>query len=135
LVFTFVALWHDIQLRLLLWAWLIVLFIIPEAVAKIAFPKKRFVGRERRYRMYCAVGAVGNLLMMISANIVGFAFGLDGLQSIIKVIFSEFSGKSFVLPSLRRCMWVTSVILTPLYRPSIFRHGVLRNLCRCPGHV
>ncbi|ROV94297.1 hypothetical protein VMCG_08667 [Cytospora schulzeri] len=95
LVFTFVALWHDIQLRLLLWAWLIVLFIIPEAVAKIAFPKKRFEGRERRYRMYCAVGAVGNLLMMMSANIVGFAFGLDGLQSIIKVIFSEFSGLVF----------------------------------------
>ncbi|ROV95892.1 hypothetical protein VSDG_05218 [Cytospora chrysosperma] len=95
LVFTFVALWHDIQLRLLLWAWLIVLFIIPEAVAKIAFPKKRFQGRERRYRMYCAVGAVGNLLMMMSANIVGFAFGLDGLQSIIKVIFSEFSGLVF----------------------------------------
>lgn len=99
LVFTFVALWHDIQLRLLLWAWLIVLFILPEALAKIAFPKRKFAGRERRYRMYCAVGAVGNLLMMVSANIIGFAFGLDGLKSIVKVVFSQFSGKSLPPPS------------------------------------
>ena len=29
-IFTFVAIWHDIQLRLLLWGWLITLFIVPE---------------------------------------------------------------------------------------------------------
>ena len=31
-VFTFVAIWHDIELRLLAWGWLIVLFIVPELV-------------------------------------------------------------------------------------------------------
>src|SRR2546429_4109827 len=33
-VFTFVALWHDISLKLLAWGWLIVLFILPEILAR-----------------------------------------------------------------------------------------------------
>lgn len=32
-IFTFVAVWHDIQLRMLAWGWLITLFILPEMVA------------------------------------------------------------------------------------------------------
>jgi D-alanyl-lipoteichoic acid acyltransferase DltB (MBOAT superfamily) len=31
-IFTFVAIWHDIQLKMLAWGWLIVLFIVPELV-------------------------------------------------------------------------------------------------------
>jgi D-alanyl-lipoteichoic acid acyltransferase DltB (MBOAT superfamily) len=38
-VFTFVAVWHDIQLRLLIWGWLISLFVLPEIVAS-------FIGRK-----------------------------------------------------------------------------------------
>lgn len=41
LVFSFVAIWHDIQLKLLLWGWLVVLFIIPEVAATIVFPAKK----------------------------------------------------------------------------------------------
>ena len=36
-VFTFVAVWHDISLTLLAWGWLICLFILPEIIAKQAF--------------------------------------------------------------------------------------------------
>lgn len=92
-IFTFVALWHDIKLRLLIWAWLIVLFIVPEAVARMVVTKKLLGGNETRYRMVCCLGAVANVLMMMAANLVGFAFGLDGLQSILKGIFHDFSGK------------------------------------------
>jgi len=114
LVFTFVALWHDIKLRLLIWGWLIVLFFIPEIVGKYLFPEKRFQGMERVYRLLCCAGSVGNVLMMITANLVGFAVGLDGLKEIVKGIFHEFSGKwnldtfcsVFFLPSdeaLQKC--------------------------------
>jgi D-alanyl-lipoteichoic acid acyltransferase DltB (MBOAT superfamily) len=37
LVFTFVAIWHDISLKLLAWGWLITLFIVPEVIAKKLF--------------------------------------------------------------------------------------------------
>jgi D-alanyl-lipoteichoic acid acyltransferase DltB (MBOAT superfamily) len=32
LIFTFVAIWHDIELRLLTWGWLITVFIVPEVL-------------------------------------------------------------------------------------------------------
>lgn len=96
-IFTFVALWHDIKLRLLIWAWLIVLFIVPEALAAMVFPRWKFEGRETQYRMLCGFGAVLNILMMMMGNLVGYAFGLDGLQTIVKGIFADFSGKSAAL--------------------------------------
>lgn len=91
--FTFVALWHDIKLRLLIWGWLIVLFMVPEWTATYFFPKRDWENRPTQYRMLCGLGAVGNVLMMISANLVGFALGLDGLQAIIKGILHDWSGK------------------------------------------
>lgn len=38
LVFTFVALWHDLSFRLLAWGWLISLFILPEIVGRKLVP-------------------------------------------------------------------------------------------------
>jgi len=37
IVFTFVALWHDLQLKLLLWGWFICFFMIPEIYIKRVF--------------------------------------------------------------------------------------------------
>ncbi|ROT42257.1 putative glycerol:H+ symporter [Sodiomyces alkalinus F11] len=95
LVFTFVALWHDIRLRLLIWGWLIVLFMMPEVIAGFVFPAHRYTVTQ--YRMLSCVGAVGNVLMMISANLVGFAVGLDGLQAIIYQILHDWSGVLFLI--------------------------------------
>ncbi|KAK2068271.1 hypothetical protein P8C59_002919 [Phyllachora maydis] len=97
LVFTFVALWHDIQLRLLVWGWLIVVFMVPEVAARHLFPHSRWGARPTAYRMLCCAGAVGNVLMMMMANLVGFAVGLDGLQSILRGILHDWSGPLFLL--------------------------------------
>ncbi|KAK0656623.1 MBOAT, membrane-bound O-acyltransferase family-domain-containing protein [Cercophora newfieldiana] len=93
MVFTFVALWHDINMKLIIWSWLIVLFFLPEIGAKYLFPKRKWESRPTAYRMLCCVGAVGNVLMMISANLVGFAVGADGLKEIVEGIFRDYSGK------------------------------------------
>ena len=93
LVFTFVALWHDISLNLLIWGWLIVFFMLPEIVAKMLFPRKRWENNLTAYRIISGIATVGNLVMMVSANIVGFAVGFDGLKSILRGIFRDFSGK------------------------------------------
>ncbi|KAK3336534.1 MBOAT, membrane-bound O-acyltransferase family-domain-containing protein [Cercophora scortea] len=95
-VFTFVALWHDIKMRLLIWGWLIVFFFLPEIAAGYLFPRHKWESRPTAYRMMCCAGAVGNVMMMVSANLVGFAVGLDGLQSILRGIFSDFSGFLFL---------------------------------------
>jgi len=103
-VFTFVALWHDIKLNLLIWGWLIVVFFLPEIAAGILFPRRKWEGRPTAYRMLCCVGGVANVLMMISANLVGFAVGLDGLQSIVRGIFRDYSGMSSVFLPLGAVM-------------------------------
>jgi protein-cysteine N-palmitoyltransferase HHAT len=105
LVFTFVALWHDIQMRLLIWGWLIVFFMLPEWIATALFPKRKWESRPTEYRMLCCVGAIGNVLMMISANLVGFAVGLDGLEVIVKSMLHDWSGMSIESPSTH-CIWL-----------------------------
>ena len=37
MVFSFVAVWHDIELKLLMWGWLIVLSLLPEIFASLYF--------------------------------------------------------------------------------------------------
>ena len=91
-VFMFVALWHDIQLRLLMWGWLISLFVLPEILASFLFPRKKWQNHKTVYRWICGVGAVGNILMMMAANLVGFAVGLDGLQGLVHGIVGSYSG-------------------------------------------
>lgn len=94
-VFTFIALWHDINLRLLMWGWLVTLFVLPEILAVFAFPAKKWKDRPNAYRVICGIGAVFNILMMMAANLVGFAVGLDGLQGLVHGIVGTWSGLTF----------------------------------------
>jgi D-alanyl-lipoteichoic acid acyltransferase DltB (MBOAT superfamily) len=104
IIFTFVALWHDIQLNLLVWGWLIVLFLIPEILATAVFPARKWETSPVMYRAICAVGGIINILTMMTANLVGFGMGLDGVQSILKGIGSDVSGKSSPDLSSMRCL-------------------------------
>jgi len=137
-VFTFVALWHDIQLRLLIWGWLIVLFFIPEVTASYLFPKRRWEARPTAYRLLCSLGAVGNILMMMAANLVGFAVGLDGLETIVSGIFREWSSKlTNAQDKARRAGISYSHLLTQLAasRCHIPRVGLHGTVCRVAGNV
>ncbi|KAF8979536.1 glycerol transporter [Entomortierella lignicola] len=90
-VFTFVAVWHDIQLKLLAWGWLVSLFILPEIIAGQIFSKKKW-GSSPYYRHICAAGAVGNILLMMIANLVGFCIGLEGVKLMLYDLFSTVQG-------------------------------------------
>ncbi|KAI5467613.1 MBOAT, membrane-bound O-acyltransferase family-domain-containing protein [Mariannaea sp. PMI_226] len=123
LIFTFVALWHDIKLRLLIWGWLIVLFMLPEWIAGSLFPRRRWENHPTAYRMLCCVGSVANVLMMISANLVGFALGLDGLQTIFHSILHDWSGVIFLISSCG-CLFVGIQVMFEI-RESERRRGIL----------
>ena len=127
-VFTFVALWHDIQLRLLIWGWLITLFVLPEVLATLAFPKRKWQDRKTTYRMLCGVGAVGNILMMMAANLVGFAVGLDGLGGLLHGIFGSFSGKG-------RSPSADSVYDLRVFRLFLFLRCMRCSVYWCAGYV
>ncbi|KAG9950548.1 glycerol:H+ symporter-like protein, partial [Aureobasidium melanogenum] len=96
-VFTFVALWHDINLKLLIWGWLITLFVLPEVICTLLFPAKKWKDSPDVYRWICGVGATGNILMMMAANLVGFAIGVDGLKAMVGNIIGSLGGWIFLL--------------------------------------
>lgn len=97
LVFSFVAVWHDIELRLLMWGWLVVVFLMPEILATLAF--KRF-SKKPWFRHLCAVGAVANIWMMMLANLFGFCLGKDGTMALLHEMFSTAAGLRFFATSL-----------------------------------
>jgi D-alanyl-lipoteichoic acid acyltransferase DltB (MBOAT superfamily) len=110
LVFMFVALWHDINLRLLMWGWLITLFVLPEIVATLLFPARNWKDRPNTYRVICGVGAVGNILMMMIANLVGYAIGIDGLKGLIHGIIGSTAGLAF-LAAACGCLFIGAQLM------------------------
>ncbi|KAH0833403.1 hypothetical protein J3R83DRAFT_12509 [Lanmaoa asiatica] len=91
LIFTFVALWHDLSFRLLAWGWLVSVFILPELLAATLLPQSKY-GRHTWYRHVCACGGVLNVLTMIAANLVGFVIGTDGILYMANQITGSFQG-------------------------------------------
>lgn len=79
-----------------MWGWLISLFVLPEVLATLAFPARNYRTRPGLYRVICGVGAVGNILMMMVANLVGFAIGVDGLKGLLGGIVGSGAGLVFL---------------------------------------
>lgn len=115
-VFTFVALWHDLSLRLLTWGWVISLFVLPEMagktlvpVAKVSFAppfalpgtcliRASQYGKNWWYRHLAAVGGVANVLLMMTANLIGFAIGTDGMSYMWSQMIGTWAGKHSQIP-------------------------------------
>ncbi|UZJ52944.1 hypothetical protein CBS101457_002264 [Exobasidium rhododendri] len=124
LVFTFVALWHDLSLKLLAWGWLVSLFILPEILARKAVSKELF-GQLWWYRHICAVGGVVNILMMMSANLVGFAIGMEGMSYMSQQLLSRWSGLQFMLGACGVLFVGVQVMFE--YREEELRRGTIRK--------
>ena len=110
LIFSFVALWHDLSFTLLTWGWLVSLFILPELAAryfvspsKVSLPTRSSInsgliahiqyGSKPWYRHVCALGAIFNILMMMTANLIGFVMGTDGISYLLGRVLSGWEGK------------------------------------------
>ncbi|KAI9480837.1 MAG: MBOAT, membrane-bound O-acyltransferase family-domain-containing protein [Benjaminiella poitrasii] len=119
-VFTFVAIWHDIQLNLLAWGWLICLFMLPEIIGTRLFTYKKF-GGTFYYRFVCGLGAVCNILMMMVANLVGFCLGLDGTKAMVNQIFGSTQGFLFLI-GVVSCLYVAAQVMFEI-RESERRRG------------
>lgn len=124
LVFTFVALWHDLTFRLLAWGWLVSLFIVPELLATYLLPKSKF-GKNAWYRHVCAIGAVANVLLMMAANLVGFVIGTDGIKFFVSQLLGTREGHQFLVVACA-CIFV-GVQLMFEYREEEMRHGIYRR--------
>ncbi|KAI0077283.1 MBOAT-domain-containing protein [Panus rudis PR-1116 ss-1] len=124
LVFTFVALWHDLSFKLLAWGWLVSLFILPELIAQYLLPASKY-GKNWWYRHICAFGAVFNILMMMAANLVGFVIGTDGMSYMLKQLFSTWEGIRFLFFACI-CLFIASQVMFE-YREEEKRRGIYRR--------
>ncbi|KAL7424005.1 glycerol transporter [Cryptotrichosporon argae] len=124
LVFTFVALWHDLSFRLLAWGWLVSLFVLPELAARRAVPAHTF-GARRWFRHAAAVGGVANIAMMMAANLVGFVVGLDGVARLGAALVGSPGGAAFLVIALA-CLFVAVQVMRE-YRAEERRRGIDRK--------
>ncbi|WFD36705.1 glycerol transporter [Malassezia cuniculi] len=124
LVFTFVALWHDLSFTLLAWAWLVTLFIAPEVIAARLLPASKYE-QHGWYRHVCAVGAVFNILMMMTANLVGFVVGVDGVQELWAAIVHDWNGILTLLGACI-CLFIGAQLMFE-YREEERRRGIFRR--------
>ncbi|PWN97902.1 putative GUP1-Multimembrane-spanning protein essential for proton symport of glycerol [Tilletiopsis washingtonensis] len=124
LVFTFVALWHDLSLKLLTWGWLVTAFIVPELAAAALLPAKRF-GTQWWYRHVCAFGGVLNVLLMMTANLVGFAIGTEGMKYMWQELLGTWNGLRFLAAAC--CALYCAVHIMFECRAEELRHGIARK--------
>jgi len=96
-VFTFVALWHDLlEPRLLGWAWASALCLAPELALKrfATTPWARARQHRGAYRHAAAALAACNITALMAANLVGFVLGLEGVRSFASRMFGA-DGRTF----------------------------------------
>lgn len=125
LVFTFVALWHDLSLKLLTWGWLVTLFILPEIVGKTVLCPQAKYGDRWWYRHVCALGGVFNVLLMMTANLVGFAIGLDGISYMWSQLLGSWAGVQFLLAACATLFVGVQAMFE--YREEELRRGISRK--------
>ncbi|KAL4066713.1 MBOAT, membrane-bound O-acyltransferase family-domain-containing protein [Scleroderma yunnanense] len=121
LIFTFVALWHGVALHLIAWGWLVSLFILPELLASYLLPHSKY-GHHSWYRHVCAVGAVFNILMMMTANLVGFVVGTEGVLHTVNQIIASAEGFRFLITACC-CLFVGAQLMFE-YREEEKRRGI-----------
>ncbi|KAL3132194.1 hypothetical protein ABBQ32_008792 [Trebouxia sp. C0010 RCD-2024] len=109
LIFTFVALWHDLEWHLLGWAWLTCILFVPELGIKWLFmqPSMAFLRNRWYFRHICALGGCCNIIGLMAVNMVGFVVGTDGIAPFLKQCMLE---PSFVLCSLAVCFSAVQIM-------------------------
>ncbi|KOG96131.1 Glycerol uptake protein 2 [Saccharomyces pastorianus] len=118
-VFSFVAIWHNIEFRLLFWGWLTVFLLLAETFVTKCFIKYRF---KVWYRFFCGAGAVINICMMMVVNLYGFCLGADGTKLLLRDIFSTLSGLEFSLMGAASLFIAVQIMFE--IREEEKRHGI-----------
>ena len=81
-IFSYVALWHDLEWHLLVWAWCIYFSIVPEIIIKTYFnnEKRKYLINYTWFRYLRALACSFDVCLMVIANLAGFASGGDSFK-------------------------------------------------------
>ena len=98
-VFSFVALWHDLSFHLLYWAWIIYITLIPEIIVKTIFnkPKMQYLNNYMWFRYLKMLSCCIIVLLMITANLIGFESNMGKIKDTLGGLWEDLSFSNFVL--------------------------------------
>lgn len=91
LVFAFVAMWHDVKLKLFMWALGLSVFFLVEFLADYLAG----LCLLRRYwwsRYVIAAGGSLNIMLMIAVNLIGYLSGVEGTEKLVKMQLWSWAG-------------------------------------------
>lgn len=85
-IFLFVALWHDLEWKMVSWAWLICFAFLPELLVKKWSASSRFdsLRNTKVFQNASAAAAALNISLLMVVNMVGFVVGPDGIVDLLK---------------------------------------------------
>ena len=89
-VFTFVAIWHDFNMNLIVWAWVICASLMPEIGIKsyLNSVSCRFLWQTCWFKFISATAGALMIMMMVIANLIGFGNGLENEGKILDKFWS-----------------------------------------------
>ena len=87
-IFSFVALWHELKLHLLIWAWTIYCSIVPEIMIKTYFnkEKRKYLLNYIWFRFLRALLCSVDIVLLVISNLAGFASG--GINNLTPALYS-----------------------------------------------
>lgn len=88
-IFLFVAVWHDIEMKLLVWGLLNAFFYVVEVLAKrlAASPAMRGLPSSV-FRLVCILSGATYILVLVGVNLVGYAVGVGGVALMLSKLHS-----------------------------------------------
>ena len=108
IIFTFIAMWHDLWWRWVAWAWINCGLIILEAILTMfVFPRIKWLERLRQEKKYtyafvAALGGAISIITMVIANLA-IMHGFDDTPKFIGQLFLQ-EGYYFFLPVVLVCL-------------------------------
>lgn len=101
-IFLFVALWHDLEMRLLSWAGAMALFAAPEFIAKAL--TRRYLSPVARetlaFRLVRGAAAACYIVVLMAGNLAGFVIGPTSALNAVRDAFWRREGLAFGAASL-----------------------------------
>ncbi len=85
LIFLFVAVWHDIELKLLVWGLLNCIFYVVEVTAKRCMKSNAFQSLPSSLvQVILVLSGATYILILVGLNLTGYAIGVSGVQTVLR---------------------------------------------------
>ncbi|CAM9151020.1 unnamed protein product [Choristocarpus tenellus] len=99
-VFIFVALWHDMEVKLVAWGLLNGLFFVVEAIVKGAYSTSHVLegirNKPHLNRVMRGLGAASHIMVLMMVNLIGYTVGINGTTLLVERMFLTPQGQTAV---------------------------------------